>query len=164
MNRCNFGFPLLHGRCQRSVLAALALAAALTAAPATAQVVDATSQMHAVRNFPPGTLQGKLVVQAPPQVLLDGKPDRLSPGSRIRSERNMLVMSGAIVGQELAVNYTRDAAGLIHEVWVLSPAELTLKRPGATPPASNIRTESDAVRAPSDDGKTPFHLLPRYGQ
>jgi hypothetical protein len=51
------------------------------------------------RNFPIGTLRGKFTVVSAPDVELDGKADRLGAGARIRSEQNMLVMPGAIVGQ-----------------------------------------------------------------
>lgn len=67
--------------------------------------------------------RGVLVVTAPPVVTLDGQPDRLSPGSRIRDTQNLLVMSGAVVGRPLPVLYRRDNAGLIHEVWVLTLQE-----------------------------------------
>ena len=84
-----------------------------------------------VRDFPATALRGKLVVQAPPQVTLDGKPDQLSPGARIRNPQNMFVMSGTLVGQTLAVNYTRESNGLIHEVWLLTPQEAAVKRASA---------------------------------
>ena len=84
-----------------------------------------------VRDFPPSALRGKLVVTAPPQVMLDGKADQLSPGARIRNPQNMFIMSGSLVGQDLVVNYVREGSGLIHEVWLLTPAEAALKRPGA---------------------------------
>ena len=66
---------------------------------------------------------GRLVVTAAPEITLDGKPDRLSPGSRIRNLNNLLVMSASITGQDIPVVYRRDAAGLVHEVWVLTPDE-----------------------------------------
>ena len=75
------------------------------------------------REAPKDVVLGQLVVTAPPQVTLDGKPDRLSPGSRIRDLNNMLVLSGGIVGKKLPVVYRRDAAGLVHEVWILTDAE-----------------------------------------
>jgi hypothetical protein len=62
--------------------------------------------------------------------------DRLSPGSRIRATSNLLVMSASLVGQELTVNYVRDAAGLLHEVWILTPEEAAAKRPTAADLAS----------------------------
>ena len=75
------------------------------------------------REAPKDVVLGQLVVTAPPQVTIDGKPDRLSPGSRIRDLNNMLVLSGGIVGKKLPVVYRRDAAGLVHEVWILTDAE-----------------------------------------
>jgi hypothetical protein len=33
------------------------------------------------------------------------------------------VLSGSITGRELPVVYRRDAAGLVHEVWMLSDEE-----------------------------------------
>lgn len=75
------------------------------------------------REAPKDVVLGQLVVTAPPQVTMDGKPDRLSPGSRIRDLNNMLVLSGSIVGKQLPVVYRRDGAGLVHEVWILTEAE-----------------------------------------
>jgi hypothetical protein len=75
------------------------------------------------RDAPKDVVLGQLVVTAPPQVTMDGKPDRLSPGSRIRDLNNMLVLSGGVVGKTLPVVYRRDAAGLVHEAWVLTDEE-----------------------------------------
>ncbi len=75
------------------------------------------------RDVPADVKLGRLVVTQPPDATLDGKPDRLSPGARIRNTNNLLLLSGSVVGQELSVVYRRDAAGLIHEAWVLTPAE-----------------------------------------
>ena len=47
------------------------------------------------RNFPATALRGELVITAPPEVLLNKKPARLAPGSRLRGQDNMLVMTGA---------------------------------------------------------------------
>ena len=74
-------------------------------------------------------LRGKLVVTLPPEVTLNGKPDRLSPGARIHDTNNLLVMSGGLINRELVVNYVRDGHGLIHEVWILTPQEAAMKRP-----------------------------------
>jgi len=75
------------------------------------------------REAPKDVVLGQLVVTAPPNVTIDGKPDRLSPGSRIRDLNNMLVLSGSIVGKTLPVVYRRDAAGLVHEAWMLTEEE-----------------------------------------
>ena len=75
------------------------------------------------REAPKDVVLGKMVVTAPPQITMDGKPDRLSPGSRIRDLNNMIALSGGLVGKTLPVVYKRDAAGLVHEVWILTDAE-----------------------------------------
>ena len=94
-------------------------------------IFSITSHAQQVRDFPPTALRGTLQVVAPPQVLLDGRADKLSPGARIRNAQNMYIMSGTIAGQDLPVNYTRESNGMIHEVWLLTPAEAALKRPTA---------------------------------
>ncbi len=91
--------------------------AALLLAPVTALA------QGIVRTAPADVKPARMVVTAPPQITLDGRPDRLSPGSRIRNLNNLLVLSGSVVGQELPVVYRRDSAGLVHEVWMLTPDE-----------------------------------------
>ncbi len=116
MNRCE-NFPMIRA------MAAMTLALSLM--PCAAQLGE--------RQFPPSAVRGSLVITLPPDVLLDGRPDRLSPGSRIRSQNNMLVLSATLVGQTHTANFTRDAAGLIHEVWLLSATEAEQPLPKGTP-------------------------------
>lgn len=88
------------------------------------------------RPFPESALRGRLRIVAPPQVQIDGRDAQLAPGARILNAQNMLVMSGTLIGQELAVNYLRDpATGLIGDVWLLSPEEAAVKRRGAEQPS-----------------------------
>jgi hypothetical protein len=96
----------------RCVLPALALAGAALCLPAQAQ-----------RNFPPQALRGELRIEQPPNAQLNGEPARLAPGLRIRGQNNLLQMSGALAGQTLVVNYTRDEFGLIKSVWILTADE-----------------------------------------
>ena len=131
-------------RCTPHFLTLLAVLTASALLGACAK--DSTSATSAVRQFPAAALRGEMVVTAPPAITLDGKPDRLSPGSRIRDANNLLVLSGALVNQKVVVNYLRENAGNVHEVWILNPAEARLKRPntkaswfslgGATTPAT----------------------------
>lgn len=125
-----------------------ACAAALLLLPALAWTQHATDQLQ--RQFPDQARRGVLRVTAPPDIELDGKPDRLSPGARIRNTDRRLVMAQQLVGQELPVNYLREGMGLVHEVWLLTPAEQAQHRAGkdervqrnyrfaseATPPAN----------------------------
>ena len=75
------------------------------------------------REAPKDVVLGKMAVGLPPQIALDGKADRLSPGSRIRDLNNMLVLSASLSGKTMPVVYRRDAAGLVHEVWILTDDE-----------------------------------------
>ena len=109
MNRCA---PL----CRRAVLAAgLALALLGAALPAAAQVT---------RHFPMNALRGELTVLSATEVLLNGDLARLAPGARLRGQNNMLVVSGAAIGQRLVVNYTVDSLGNVKDVWVLRDEEI----------------------------------------
>ena len=99
-----------------------------------------------VRPFPASAKRGVLEVKVFPTILLNGETERLSPGARIRGVNNMLVMSGQLAGQRLVVNYTRDAQGMVHEVWLLNPYEAQLERPGSEP-TKNWIFESDPVKS-----------------
>jgi hypothetical protein len=108
MNRCRLFF--------------LAFALSTTALLASAQAVN-------IRPFPPKAERGVMQITQPPELLLNDKVDRLSPGARIRGTNNMLVMSGALIGQNLMVNFVREPNGQVHEVWILTEAEAALKLP-----------------------------------
>ena len=155
MNRCTSHIPSPPFFAAFSLLLAAAFTTLVALAPAP---LHAQTSQTGVREFPKAALRGKLMVTAPPEVLLNGKPDRLSPGARLRDTQSLLVMSGAIVGTEYQVNYLRDSAGLIHEVWILNAAEVKEKRPGM-PPARNFVFDSDP---PKPDPNTPFDKLPKY--
>ncbi|MDO8278659.1 MAG: hypothetical protein Q7T63_11075 [Burkholderiaceae bacterium] len=120
MNRCN-------SRVARATLAAALLL------PLTLTLLSPAAQAQGVRReFPSAAQRAELVVTAPPEVRLNGRPERLSPGARIHGPNNLLVLSGAIVGQPYVVNYLRDSAGLISRVWILTPDEAAQKRTGST--------------------------------
>jgi hypothetical protein len=82
-------------------------------------------------------------VTQPPELLINGKAERLSPGARIRGSNNMMVMSGALVGQSLVVKFVREPLGLVHEVWVLTEAEAQ-----ATAQANWTRPPADTPAEP----------------
>jgi hypothetical protein len=71
------------------------------------------------------------MVVAPPEVVLNGRPARLAPGSRIRTQQNMIQMSGELIGLKLLVHYTVDTEGLVKDVWILTPEEAA-RRPWPT--------------------------------
>jgi len=110
MNRCpnTMGSTVLRSMCTGLILSFLQVTAG-------AQTVGRPIPAHAQR--------GALEVTQPPNVLLNGQPDRLSPGARIRSDNNLLTLSSTLVGRTLVVRYVREPHGQIHEVWILTAAE-----------------------------------------
>jgi hypothetical protein len=163
MNRCHHKLRTLFSI---AFCAALAPFSALVSLSAQAQGIPQTQFESEAggRNFPIGTLRGRFMVVNPPEILLDGQPERFAPGGRIRSAQNMLVMPAAIVGQSLLVNYTRDPAGLVSQVWVLRPEEAKAPRASAERPMFNFWPFASSDNRPRDDGKTPFDQLPKYGE
>jgi len=115
------------------------------------------------RQFPAAARRATLEVTTPPNVLLNGQAERLSPGARIKGLNNQLVLSSTLVGQRVLVNYLRDPQGLLHEVWILSAAEARQKRSGMEP-VTNFTFGSQAEKPKVDDGKTPFDQLPKFLQ
>ncbi|MFL6693759.1 MAG: hypothetical protein ACJ8GO_12435 [Ramlibacter sp.] len=95
-----------------------AFAAALTLSAAHAVLAQGI-----VREPPKDVRAARMAVGAPPEIALNGQPDRLSPGARIRNVQNLVVMSGSLAGQTVPVVYRRDSAGMVHEVWMLTEDE-----------------------------------------
>lgn len=167
MNRCNSRTPgLPFSFLPLALCLLLPVVAAVWTAGAHAQTDIPPTQNEALaggRNFPIGTLRGKLMVVNPPDVRLDDQADRLAPGVRLRSAQNMAVMASTVVGQNLLVNYTRDAAGLVRDVWILTPDEARTERASVERPLLNF-WPFVAAPGPRDDGKTPFNQLPKFGE
>ena len=111
MNRC------IRNRTRISLIAALLCLGSAAMAQLT------------VRPFPPAAERGAMQITATPDMVLNGAPARLSPGARIRGMDNMLVMSAALTGQKLLVNFVREPQGLVHEVWILNADEAKLELP-----------------------------------
>ena len=89
-------------------------------------IATATLAQTFVRDAPKDVKPAVIAVSAtPPIITVNGQDDRLSPGARLHDRNNMLVLSGALAGKTLYTVYRRDAAGLVHEVWLLSPEEYT---------------------------------------
>jgi hypothetical protein len=96
----------------------LLAAACLLALPAVAQVQ---------RNFPQNALRGSIVFGPAPDIILDGQPARLAPGSRIRDMNNMVIVPSGLLGGRFLVHYTIDLYGLVKDVWILTPQEAANK-------------------------------------
>jgi hypothetical protein len=155
MNRCLLVSLAL--ACSASVLAQDQLSAPLP--------VNENVQLGVpgLRKFPDKALRGKMKVVQTPVILIDGKPERLSPGSRIRDTQQRLVMSASITNVELTVNFVRNPMGEVHEVWILTDAEARQKIKTNTP-ERNFVFGSEQEAAKQDDGKTPFNQLPSFDQ
>lgn len=123
MNRCTRPAP-----CARPI--SRRLRARLIASALCAIAVLASAQTT-VRPFPPKAERGVMQITQPPEMLLNGKPDRLSPGARIHGADNMLRMSGTLMGQKAVVNFVREPTGQVHEVWILTEAEAAQKLPSS---------------------------------
>ena len=97
---------------------------------ACALLVGASMVFHqearAERGFPLKTERAEMKFVELPDVLLNGKPERLAHAVRVRDERNAIVMPGVVNGRTAVVNYLRDARGQVREVWILSPQEAAL--------------------------------------
>ncbi|HZW20250.1 hypothetical protein [Noviherbaspirillum sp.] len=75
------------------------------------------------RPFPAPTKRGTMTPAPFPEIVIDGKLRRLSPGARIWNQDNLIEMATAIRGSNLAVNYTENFQGDIDRVWLLTPEE-----------------------------------------
>ena len=122
MNRCTTTTSLTF---IRAVSAILTLCFVTLSCPLLAQ----ENPVQNIRTFPLNAMRGALVVVQPPNVVMNGVADRLSPGARIRGTNNMLVMSSTLIGQPMLVNYVRDQGGLLQEIWILTSAEAALQLP-----------------------------------
>jgi hypothetical protein len=116
-----------------------------------------------LRKFPDKALRGRMRVTQAPEILIDGKPERLSPGSRIRDTQQRIVMSASITNVEFVVNFLRNPLGEVQEVWLLTEAEAR-QRIKTNTPATNFSFASDGDSKKLDDGKTPFNQLPVFDQ
>ncbi len=111
----------------RALAAALALLTGAAWLPAQAQPTAAAA---GTRNFPPAALRGTLVIGTMPDVQLNGKPLRTTPGFRLFSADGRLLMGHTLTGQKLLVNYVIEpSTQWLHTAWVLTPEEAALKRP-----------------------------------
>jgi hypothetical protein len=149
MHRCCSVFPLL------VCAAASAGLHAQTPREVSGSESSAEVSVYTGRQFPVRALRGTLKMQVSPDVLLNDKPERLSPGARIRNLGNMIVPPVTLGDATYVVNYTRNGMGEVQDVWLLTPEEAKAKLPSMT--ASKPR-RGQAV----DDGKTPYHELPKF--
>jgi hypothetical protein len=153
-------------RCLVFSLVGLCLTTAAQTQAQLSQPLPVTEQAGTpgLRKFPPNALRGTMRVVQTPEILIDGKRERLSPGSRIRDTQNRLLMSASLTHENIVVNFVRNSLGEVHEVWVLTEAEARQKAQRNTPERNfTFATEAEGA-AKQDDGKTPFNQLPSFEQ
>lgn len=148
-------------RCLPSPIARLLSLLALVLLGTTLYAPSLVAAQTMLRQFPPAAKRGMLEVLMPPEVLINGTRERLSPGARIKGATNTVVMSGSLIGSRVLVNYVRDPQGMIHDVWILGPDEARVER-GGMETIRNFLFESEADKPKADDGKTPFDQLPKF--
>ena len=49
----------------------------------------------------------------------------LAAGTRIRNEKNRVMLSGALTGQTHMVNYALGPSGELREIWILTAEEIS---------------------------------------
>jgi hypothetical protein len=81
-----------------------------------------TSAAAQSRALPEKVEMGRLSIQVFPDALVDGRPVRLGPGTRIFNESNIVITPGSLSGEK-RVAYLRGAMNEIVQVWILTPAE-----------------------------------------
>ena len=139
MNRCT---PRLTVSLLVSVCALLEAAIGVTAFTSTSAIAQTESFKPSAREFPSTALRGEMVVQNHPDITLNGKAERLSPGARIFAPNNALVMSATLANQTVLVNYLRDSGGQINQVWLLNAEEAKEKRAGSSRTIFNFITDT----------------------
>jgi len=75
------------------------------------------------RPFPATAKRGAMTPGYYPEITMDGKTRRLSPGARIWNQNNTIDMPTALRGSDMVVNYTENSAGEIDNVWILTADE-----------------------------------------
>jgi hypothetical protein len=78
---------------------------------------------------------------------------------------NMTTNEGGTIPEENLVNYTRDPAGLVSQVWILTPEEANTQRASAEQPGFfNFWPFASSSGQSRIDPLTPYDQLPRYGE
>jgi hypothetical protein len=75
------------------------------------------------RPFPQNAKRGKMSPAIYPTIVIDGKLRRLSAGSMIRNQGNLIQMPATIASGEYIVNYTENSQGEIANIWILTDVE-----------------------------------------
>jgi hypothetical protein len=106
--------------------ACFAVLTALLAVPAFAQLRTPP--------IPPDSQRGVMRHLKEMAVAIDGRPAQLSAGAQIRDQHNLIIVPTAIPSGGAWADYVVNAEGQIFRVWLLTPDELAVPKPGAGNP------------------------------
>lgn len=75
------------------------------------------------RIFPEQARRGTFEILQYPLVEIDGKRERMVPGTRLVDTNNRTVTPASYTGKRMVVNFVRFANGQLHTVWMLTAKE-----------------------------------------
>lgn len=107
-----------------SILRRLACVALLSA-----MSVCAAAQELPMRMFPPAVKYATLRVASNYEATLNKDSVRLSPGFRLYTPQNIIILYNVVVNQPVKVAYTLDVQGLIQQAWILTDNEVSKIQP-----------------------------------
>lgn len=84
----------------------------------------AFAQQARIVAIPADAKRAVMVFAGSPDIALDGRAARLSPGARIFDRNNYLQMSGAMHGSFVVKYQLEPLSGLVHVVWILTDEEI----------------------------------------
>ena len=101
----------------------------LVTALAIALAGNALAQQQRIVAIPEAAKRADITFQGTPDLAIDGKAARLSPGARIYDRNNYLQMSGSLSGTMRAKYLLEPITGLVHAVWILTDEEIARPDP-----------------------------------
>jgi hypothetical protein len=104
-------------------LAVLALAACFAGGALAQRIVT----------IPAAAKRAVMTLQGTPEVQIDGKDARLSPGARIFDRGNYLQMYGSVSGTFRVKYLLEPTTGLVQSVWILTDEEVATPDPKTDP-------------------------------
>ena len=82
-----------------------------------------TMPAWAERNFPQTATRGNMTAYQYPAMKIGDNVYRLSPGTRIFNEKNLIIMPASLQTQAAPVMYQLDTRGDLAKVWLLTADE-----------------------------------------
>lgn len=86
-------------------------------------VLAGATQAFAERTFPEQAQRGDLKAYAYPSMKIGDNVYRLSPGSRIFNQQNLIIMPASLQVQTAPVMYMLDTSGDLSRIWLLTGEE-----------------------------------------